>query len=176
MPISDAERFYRHVYPDPNTGCWLWGGPAHYSGRYGALGFRHGHILIDKADRAVSVLAHRLSWYLHQGKVPTSDVLHRCDQPFCVNPDHLFIGTHADNMADKTSKRRHRFGVRSGETNHNAKLTEAAVGEIRHLIADRMPRRQIAHQYGVSKSAINWIAKGRTWASGSKLEVRDAGG
>ena|SRR6185312_8308819 len=169
LPERVAARFAQAFSLQPN-GCWLWGGRRNRSGIYGALYFNH-------AGQQRGIAAHRLSWVLNRGPIPDGlHVLHRCDVPLCVNPEHLFLGTHAENMADKVGKGRHRFGVRLGAEGSNAKLTDKAVADIRQLIGERVPRRRIAERFGVCKSTINWIAKGRTWANGSKVEVRDAGG
>lgn len=91
-------RFGRHVCPEPNTGCWLWTG-AHSERGYGQIqgGRRGGRV----------VLAHRFAWATANGPIPKGFfVCHRCDTPSCVNPDHLFLGTHDENMRDMARKGR----------------------------------------------------------------------
>lgn len=97
----DRERFEKFVYADPMSGCWLWGGSLDESG-YGKFTFyRKGH--------QSWVGAHRVSWLLRGGDDPGKlMVLHRCDNPACVNPDHLWLGTHRDNQVDKLKKGRGR--------------------------------------------------------------------
>ena len=86
-------RFERKWTPEPNTGCWLWKGSAHTYGYFG------------HADEEA---AHRVSWTLHRGPIPDGVlVLHVCDVPGCVNPDHLFLGSAGDNSADMVRKGRH---------------------------------------------------------------------
>src|SRR5688572_5586831 len=88
-------RFWSKV--DKTTTCWLWVGTRHYKG-YGDFA----------PSGQKKVKAHRYSWELHKGKIPNGmQVLHRCDNPPCVNPDHLFIGTNRDNVSDAIAKGRH---------------------------------------------------------------------
>lgn len=85
---NPKQRFDAKWTPEPNTGCWLWSEGTDWAG-YGY--FRH----------AGELLAHRCSYVLHSGPIPTGlHVLHKCDVPACVNPEHLFLGTHQDNMTD----------------------------------------------------------------------------
>lgn len=91
-------RFHNLYIPEPNTGCWLWTNALDKDG--------YGFIFIDR--KTSSKRAHRFSWALHNGKIPYGGVImHKCDTPSCVNPEHLVLGTHADNIFDKTSKHRH---------------------------------------------------------------------
>ena len=92
------ERFLGFVSPEPNTGCWLWTGAAVPKG-YGTFNIE------GKFHRAP-----RVSWTLFRGDIPAGLlVLHHCDLPLCVNPEHLFLGTNADNQLDSIRKNRHRW-------------------------------------------------------------------
>lgn len=96
------------------------------------------------------------------GPIPDGlHVLHHCDNPPCVNPAHLFLGTNADNVADKTAKGRGRGG--RGEAHRNAKLTADQVREIRELAASGLTQREIAARYGVRHTAIGKILRGERW-------------
>lgn len=128
------------------SGCWIWLGTT-----------RAGYGLI-RSGRAM-VGAHRVAWQLYVGQIPTGmDVLHRCDIPACCNPGHLFIGTHADNMADKKAKGRN--VNLSGERHGNAKLTWAQVEAIR---SDDKSERILAQEYGVSSKTIHQVKHNRIW-------------
>ncbi len=122
--------------------CWLWTG-AKLDGRYGAL---------QVAGRPVG--AHRVSYQLHVGPIPEGFcVLHRCDTPACINPDHLFLGTHQDDMRDRDSKGRGRH-----------KLNEETVRRIKSEYEPRKTSlRALAARYGVSHGAIQLIVTGATW-------------
>ncbi len=113
------------------------------------------------------VRAHRLAWQQTNGSIPEGLlVLHRCDNPPCCNPDHLWLGTHADNQADKKAKGRAQ--KQNGESNGRAKLTKA---QVLSILAD--PRRQIAiaADYGVSRSSICLIKARKHWAHLSRINI-----
>lgn len=91
-----ASRFEEMFIPEPNSGCWLWFGATVPDG-YGSFG-----IATNKTEKA-----HRVSWKLHKGPIPPDKhVLHTCDNRCCVNPDHLWLGTNEDNVADRVLKGR----------------------------------------------------------------------
>lgn len=113
--------------------------------------------------RQGSIGAHRLSWLIHFGEIPPEmHVCHRCDNPPCVNPRHLFLGTNLDNRRDSIAKGRFRVG--RGERHRSAKLTEAQVREIRQRreLGDR--QEALAAEFGVSGCAISNIHRRKTWA------------
>ena len=147
------ERFWRRV--DQTGACWVWTG-AHFPFGYGCVHLRSGHHV-----------AHRVSWALAHGPIPDGLwVLHRCDNPPCVRPEHLFLGTPADNNRDRDAKGRHRPGPgphRRGAEHAQAKLTEAQVYEIRQRRAQGEALLTLAAAYGVSFSHISSIAHHRTW-------------
>lgn len=146
------ERFFSKVSRDESGRCWLWTGT-------GPRGY--GMIRPTGAARGASKLyAHRVSWELHYGPIPDGKhVLHRCDNPSCVNPEHLFLGTHADNMADKVSKGRQ--NTLRGEAVKNSKLTEKEVLEIR---SSGLPYTRLAKLYDVSDVQISNICRRKQWA------------
>ncbi|AUR85686.1 homeodomain-like protein [Vibrio phage 1.079.O._10N.286.45.E9] len=110
-----------------------------------------------------TMLYHRASFELHVGKIPDGMmVCHKCDNPRCVNPIHLFIGTAKDNMDDKIAKGRH-VGAKKGSNHHGAKLVEWQVKEIKNLLNTGESQYKIAEMYGVSQTSINNIKTGKRW-------------
>jgi hypothetical protein len=144
------DRFWGKVRK--TDGCWLWTGCIKHSG-YGHF-WRAGKLLH----------AHRVSWELTHGPVPEGlFVLHRCDTRACVRPDHLFTGTHQDNMLDMENKGR--TGRNLGERNGRAKLTRDQVIEIRTLYATGdVTQLYLARLFGVSRALVWYILSGSKWS------------
>ena len=120
------------------------------------------------------VRANRLAWELTQGPIPSgASVCHTCDNPACVRPSHLFLGTHSDNMRDASAKgrlRNYQGGV-PGEQNGNAAVSEADVREIRRLRHDGVSGREVARRYGLSPAQVSRIHTGRRWAHVAREEA-----
>jgi hypothetical protein len=147
LPGWNADHLWERCIPEPNSGCWLW---LLSVNRWG-----YGVLRREKKD----VFAHRWSWTLHRGTIPPGMlVCHKCDVPSCCNPDHLFLGTDADNNADMVRKGRN--VVLKGEDSANAKLTADAVRAIRE---DIRFYRLIAIDYGVSETTISLIRRRLIW-------------
>lgn len=143
--------FMGKVEADPNGGCWLWGGTFVPSSGYGQM-------QVD--GRAVG--AHRLSYTLHIGPIPTGQfVCHRCDVRLCVNPRHLFVGSPLDNQRDMIIKGRRRLVI--GDRHTSSKLRAADIPTIRGRLRRGEACLVIARDYGVTDGAINAIRRGRTW-------------
>lgn len=129
--------------------CWVWTG-GREGGGYGQLSFR-----------GTWVKAHRLSWEIHNGFPPGAlCTLHRCDNPPCVNPAHLFLGTRADNNRDKAEKGR----ACKGERSVRSKLTDKAVREIRAMLAGGATTRATAAHFGIRNHGLmSQIRHGKRW-------------
>lgn len=123
--------------------CWIWTGTTN---QYG-----YGIVLVDKKSKR----AHRVSYEIHKGEIPSDMVvMHSCDTPACVNPDHLSIGTKLDNNRDCKEKRRNAFGERNG----HAKVTDEQIDLIRTLPFTQV---QLAQMFGITQSQISRIISGK---------------
>lgn len=114
MATTIVERFWARTWVD--DGCWIWYGPTYPNG--------YGYLHANRPLRT-TIGAHRVSWIIHFGPIPDElHVLHKCDNPPCVNPEHLFIGTPQDNVDDMIQKgRNYTFKPRYGQDNHNGAKT-----------------------------------------------------
>lgn len=159
---SEAEKLERlkksydkHVIR--KDGCWDWKGPKDKGG-YPVMSCRAG----IGSDRG-----HRSSWVIHNGKIPEKMfVCHKCDNPICTNPEHLWLGTHKENNDDKISKGRAKYKsppIMKGSSNPSSRLSEEQITEIKLLIGKGLTSRDIGKQYGVSKTTILRIKTGETW-------------
>jgi hypothetical protein len=142
---------------DCSGDCWIWqGAPA--SNGYGRFNL----------ERRSQISAHVAAYRLFVGEVPAGlYVCHRCDVKMCVNPDHLFLGKPADNVADMDAKQRRRTVALSGQRHWKTaerawkKLTPDKAREIRYSTT---PTRLLAEQYGISKGTVRAVRRGATWA------------
>lgn len=144
---SPEDRFWSKV--DKGGDCWVWtaGRIKRGYGRFRMYGRRY--------------LAHRVAYLLSVGPIPDGmGVLHRCDNPPCCNPAHLFLGTDADNSRDMVTKGRNAYGERSG----TAKLCEADVMDMRYFHSTGMSFARLGSLYGVSERACRSAIERETWA------------
>lgn len=148
--LSAPMRFHMGYSIDPNTKCWVWAG---ISGKT-----RYGRFKLDGTSNGVLQMGpHRYSWMIHYGPILDGlAVCHKCDNPKCVNPEHLFLGTQKDNLQDAIQKGR----TLKGSLNSNSRLTEGMVLEIR---SSRDLLRILAKKYGVTMACISAIQKRRSW-------------
>ena len=148
--IPPSERFFRHVAICEESECWLWTGSTNYKG-YG---------LFKWSPDKNAVSAPRASWVIANGEIPDGmHVLHRCDTPECVNPNHLFLGTNKDNMQDRGEKGRTQHGDRSGR----AKVTSAQVVEIRKMYSEGTSQVRIAGLFNIHPTTVGSIVHNKTW-------------
>lgn len=153
---TNAERFWGFI--DKNGKqveyvvgkCWRWLGNKNHG---------YGRFWVDNG----TVFAHRYSYLIHYGDIPLSTfVLHKCDNPECTNPEHLFLGTALDNVLDKVAKGR--LHNQNGEKNPSAKLTSSQVLEIRELYkTGKYLQRELAIRFNTPLSSINQIITGKRW-------------
>ena len=141
---SLRDRFFARFVKLEN-GCWQWSAHSDKDG-YGVL----------PGDRQ-NTRAHRLSYEIHNGQIPDGLIVcHHCDNPGCVNPDHLFVGTTKDNAQDALKKRRHYVGEKNGRS----KLTEENVKEI---LESYLNGQQLANKFDVTRHTVNNVRRGKTW-------------
>ena len=153
---SEKTRFWEKVaFPDDNE-CWNWIGGIVKRG-YGSFGIR------CDDNKIRMKYAHRIAWEYCNGKIPIGmNVLHHCDNPRCVNPTHLFLGTHSDNMVDMHSKSR--GGNLVGEKSNLSKLSEKDVLKIRNYYKDKKYNQyELAFIFNVSQACISDIVNRKTW-------------
>ena len=148
---TKLQKFNEFHIPEPNSGCWLW---------IGGLVDGYGHI---QSHGEKTIRAHRFSYSYFRGPIPENIcVCHHCDVRCCVNPDHLFLGTRKDNMADCAAKGRIKVNPHYGEQHYRSKLSERDVGCIWFLHGHRS-NSQIAAMFGVSPRTISHVFVGNTW-------------
>jgi hypothetical protein len=152
QPRTNADRFWQRV--EKSDGCWTWVGLRVDSTGYGRC---------PLGKRGVWGLAHRVSWELHYGPIPDGlFVCHHCDNRLCVRPDHLFLGTHQDNMADAFAKGRMVPPPHpSGESHYYAKISDA---DVLRLVADRAAGasvKSLAEKYRLTEAHVYSLLQGR---------------
>ncbi len=157
--VSIIERIHRNTETGAPSGCWLWSGKLNRTG-YGLL-----HVATP-GKRTHWVLAHRAAYQAFNGVCLTSDVhvLHRCDTPACVNPEHMFLGDQLANMRDMDRKGRRRTACRVGVRNGRAKLTPDMVRRIREARGGGASLRALARRFGVGAATIYGVVHAQTWA------------
>jgi hypothetical protein len=160
-PVDPVIRLWRRV--DKSGECWVWIAGTDTSG--------YGQIRVNNR----LTLVHRFSYEIHLGPIPDGMlVCHRCDNRRCVRPDHLFLGTHADNAADMVAKGRQATGERwggfthpetrpRGERHPKSRLTDELVTELRRRRAAGEGLRSLAREFGMCHNTIGMAIRGQTW-------------
>ncbi|MDD4280094.1 MAG: HNH endonuclease [Candidatus Sumerlaeales bacterium] len=152
MKKTLEERFQEKI--DKTVGCWEWLGCKNMGG--------YGMIRVDGRLHQ----AHRISYALYNGEIPDGMcICHRCDNPGCVNPTHLFLGTKLDNAKDRERKGRgvHNFSHGCGDKSSRAKLTWNQVNKIREKWENGATQASLAEEFEVTRPTINQIVHYRTW-------------
>lgn len=154
MASTRAKLFWAKVDQSPGPdGCWPWIASRHYHG-YGRF----------RVGRHAHTAAHRVAWALHNGRDPGQMfVCHSCDNRWCCNPAHLWLGTNDDNMADMNAKGRHHAPPSKGELNGNAKLTKEQVEFIKKQIEAGKTNTSIALLFEITHQLVSRIRRGKAW-------------
>lgn len=160
-PIN--ERFLEKFKIDYETGCWVWIASTDSFG-YGRIGFYENSKCVNKGAHVVSYILFK------SANIGGKNVCHTCDNPPCVNPEHLFLGTQQDNVNDMRKKGRAFYpGAKTpacvkGELNNNSKLTVSEVKEIRHKRnIQKIKLKFLAKEYNISLSHVSCIARTKNW-------------
>ncbi len=147
MKRSYMERFDSFVMPEPMSGCFLWIGGTDADG-YGCFWYE-----------GKTVKAHKMSWIMNFGSIPDNQcVLHKCDNPPCINPNHLFLGSNKDNTQDSIKKNRR--AIFYGDENPVSKLTSTDVALIR---TSKTKQQILAKELGVTRSLISMVRNRKIW-------------
>ena len=150
--IDPRERFESKFSKLPN-GCWQWNGAKKPNG--------YGNFMLK--NKVLHITAHRASWLIYRGEIPEGMyVCHRCDNPACVNPDHLFIGTPKDNQDDMHHKGRTVGPRLGGALHYGHKLKNSQVLEVRNLRESGKQLKEIAALFNVSLATVSYICSRKT--------------
>ena len=148
---TPIERFFKNIKDENTSDCWLWKTYNHNDG-YGTL-----HINRKR------IYAHRYSWIIHYGEIPKGlFVCHKCDNPKCVNPEHLFLGTNTDNVNDMIKKGRKKQA--KGNDYSRAKLKSEDVIDIRKMMKEGKKAIEIAKLYKITAQHVRIIYRKLNWA------------
>ena len=150
------ERFWSRVDKSDADGCWFWLGTINNKG-YGSIRFE-----------GKTYGSHVISFFLEHGRFPETCGLHKCDNPLCVRPDHIFEGTKKDNTVDMMNKGRHKHGTgntgKKGSSSSRARFTDEQVRDMRNMLKNGATLQVVADKYNAHKAYISLIKRGLRWA------------
>lgn len=159
MHKTVEERFWNYVNKRSEDECWEWTGRTDHPTSNHKNILPYGQFWVGRKI----ISAHRFSWMIHNGPIPDGlFVLHTCDNPKCVNPSHLYLGTAKDNAIDRRDRGRQKLPPQIGSKNGYAKLTEEDVKIIRTL-RPGLTFREIGERFGVTSSTIEHVVRRRKW-------------
>lgn len=171
------DRFFGRFDVQPN-GCWTWNGAKLKMGRYFYGGIAGKIDGVRYSKPGVNIGAHRASWILHNGPIPNGEgahgtvVMHKCDNPLCVNPDHLMLGSQQDNVRDMNTKSRgNTSGLDSGNTGTKHRNAAFTPEQLRYVCESTKTGNDIAKELGVSRHCISRIRTGQTYINETSAEL-----
>lgn len=149
----DINYFIERSIPEPNSGCWIWLHASNWKG--------YGQVRYKGRNQSAHSLCYQLSRF---SEIPFgSEVCHTCDNPSCVNPTHLFLGTRSDNMKDCFKKGRSSLVV--GQRGEDAAAAKLTLSQVKSILLDTRSHRKIAKDYSVHRTTITLIKSRGTWVS-----------
>ena len=147
------ERFLRSFSKTEGDSCWLWLKRLDRDG-YGQMTFH-----LDN-DIIMVKKAHRVAYEILVGEIPTGMcICHKCDNPSCVNPSHLFLGSQADNIRDMVNKKRQMYG----KQHWNVKLKPEDILEIKNLVASGLTNTEVAKKFNIAQQTVSAIKNNKSW-------------
>lgn len=174
--VGDVRDRFFDRFDIAENGCWIWNATLIKMGRYfyGAIAGKIDGVRYVKTG--INMGAHRVSWILHYGAIPAGEgshgtvVMHKCDNPLCVNPEHLMLGSQQDNVADMNAKKRGStvgFVVATGTKHRNSRLTAE---QLQYVLTSERSAPDIAKEYGVSRHLISDVRCGKRYKEETNFE------
>lgn len=151
---KDINRFWRKVNKECDNGCWEW---INCKGRYGRF-------WVDGS----TFYAHRISWLINRGQIPIGmEVLHKCDNKICINPDHLYLGTQSDNNSDRVTRFNGKIAGRP------KRFSDSDIEEIKKLYHEGVSQGDIARKFSTYRSTISLVVNDKLYINGSSYRAEE---